>query len=47
MDIFNSEFLDALRNIAIAVGLLYSPLLFANGILDVMLKFRQWKEGRP
>lgn len=46
MEFFDSEFLNTMSNIAVAVGLLYSPLLFANGILDVMLKFRQWREGR-
>ena len=43
MDIFDAQFLDTLKDVAIIAGVVYSPLLFANGILDVMLKFRQWR----
>ena len=43
MEVFDAQFLDTLRNVAVAIGLVYSPILFANGILDVMLKYRQWR----
>ena len=44
MDIFDAEFLQMVRSIAVFVGLVYAPILFANGIMDVVLKFRQlWR----
>jgi hypothetical protein len=41
MDIFNTEFLETLKNVAIIVGVLYAPLLLANGVMDAIIKFRQ------
>ena len=41
MDIFNPEFLETLKNAAIVIGVVYAPLLFANAIMDAIIKFRQ------
>ncbi len=40
MDLFDTSLLQFLRDIAIVIGVLYAPILFANGILDIVLKCR-------
>ena len=40
MDIFVPQFLEALRNVAVFVGLAYTPILFINGLMDLVIKFR-------
>ncbi len=47
MDIFDAQFLDTLKDVAIIAGVVYSPLLFANGVMDAIIKFRQLTGRQP
>lgn len=40
MDLFSAELLHLLRDIAVILGVVYAPILFANGIMDIVIKFR-------
>ena len=41
MEIFDADFVQTIKNIAVFVGLAYSPILFANGVMDVIIKLRK------
>ena len=40
MEFLSQGFLETVRDAAIIIGVLYAPLLFTNGILDVAIKVR-------
>ena len=41
MEFFSQGFLDTVKEVAVVVGVLYAPFLFANGVMDAIIKFRQ------
>ena len=40
VELFDAAFLQILRDIAVVIGVLYAPIPFVNGIMDIVLTFR-------